>query len=374
MSLASLTGQPAGLGGINRIGLPGAIGLGSILLDAANEAAIFYGQIVTEDGASHTIDTTGSSAFKWRAGAVTNANAGTTLKIGLAGFATGTPARAANTANVIDFDVAAVRSGSGVITANASLSHAPTTGTKTVANGDWVAFAIQMTARGGVDVVNVQAAAVTGTVSSPGVTEYLGGSYASSTRLPDVLITFSDGTRGWFLGGYVSTTNATTTWNNTSGTKEYGNIVQFPFPVRIYGIEYGAFGLGGAADLILYSDPLGTPVAERTASMSVDRVTTTAAAAGRSMFSSYYDLPANTPGAVIVKPTSATNVTMIYNSLDAAADQDVWGSNGYAVNRNAGAFAAQNSNKDRYSIGALVAGFDAGGVTGISRARAAAGF
>ncbi len=40
---------------------------------------------------------------------------------------------------------------------------------------------------------------------------------------------------------------------------------------------------------------------------------------------------------------------------------EMLGTNGYAINRASGAFAAQNSNKDLYAVGLLVGAFDAGG-------------
>lgn len=53
---------------------------------------------------------------------------------------------------------------------------------------------------------------------------------------------------------------------------------------------------------------------------------------------------------------------MDYKTFASSAHQAAEsGSNGYAINRNTGAFASQNSNLDRYGIGILVGAFDTGG-------------
>jgi hypothetical protein len=77
------------------------------------------------------------------------------------------------------------------------------------------------------------------------------------------------------------------------------------------------------------------------------------------LFSSSYTAKANQPLAVIAKP-GGTSVTMTYKTLNSSTHQaaDHCGTNSYAVNRASGAFAAQNSNKDRFPIGLLVGAFE----------------
>lgn len=365
MTIAALGGMPTVLmGSAHRNGILSIAALGNSTVDAANESCIMVGQVWTEDGASHTIDTSGSSSLGWRTGAVVFANAGTTVKVGLAAVdtANGPPARAVNSTNVITFDVSAsFTGGGGGITADAWQTSVPTTGSKTIANGDLVAFAVQATARAGADGVLVSAAAHLSTNQVlPCVTNFT-ASYADAARLPNVVITFSDGTLGFFIGGYVASVGSTTqTWNSGSSPNEYGNLFQAPFPMDIYGIQVAA-SFAGNADVVLYTDPLGTPSAQKTVSLDLN----TQGTAGNlsqfyAMFPSLYSLPANTPCAAIVKPTTVTSISMLYKSYHAAAHQksEPFGTNGYAVNRASGAFAAQNSSKDRFIIGLLVGGFD----------------
>ncbi len=370
MALTALSGTPiVPIGAAHRFGNTGIAALGTTTIDAANEACIMYGHVFTSDGASHTINTTGSSSLGWRSGALTFANAGTTVKVGLAALdtATGPPARAANAAGVITFDVSKSHTGGGgTITANAWQENVPDTGTKTIANGDLVAFCVQATARAGSDIIRPSAANNIGPIAFPGVTDFVGAAYASAIRTPNAVITFSDGALGFFYGGFVASVGSTTqTWNNTSGTKEYGNLLQFTFPVNVYGLYFSGVA-SGDVDAILYSDPLGTPVAQKTSSVDLNVISTAAADTEfRVLFASPFTLAADTACAAILKPTSATNISMNYKTFNASSHQasEMPGTAGYAVNRNAGAFAAQNTNKDRFAIGLLVGAFDNGAST-----------
>lgn len=365
MALVALGGTPlVMIGAAHRQFAPVLAALSNTTIDAANEACIMYGRIFTEDGASHTIDTTGSSSLGWRTGTTTFANAGTTVKVGLAAMdtATGPPARAANVADVITFDVSkSMVGGGGGITTTAWQEHVPDAGTKTIANGDLVAFCVQMTALGGADSVLVSSASVSAASSRPNVSNFVGAAYASNSSSPNAVITFSDGVLGFFFGGHVASIGTTTTtWNSGSATKEFGNFIQVPVPMKAYGVMFGA-NIGGDVDAILYSDPLGTPAVA--ASVSIDSNVIAAAAgdfAAYELFATPYSMLPNTAYALILKPTTANNVLFEYKTFNAAAHQksESLGTNCYAVSRAAGAFAAVNSNKDRYAIGLLVGALD----------------
>lgn len=333
-------------------------------LDAANEAAIMVGQIFTSDGGSHTLNTTGSSSIFWRTGSVVFANGGTTVKVGLAAVdaTTGPTARAANTTNVIDFDVSAsFTGGGGGITGNASQNHVPDTGTKTIAHGDMVAFAVQMTARAGADSVIVQnASGPSAPLQRPVTTSYVAGSYTNTNQLPNVFITFADGATGWFYASDIFTTINTRTWNSGSAQVEYGQLYKLPFPTKIYGI-YGFVDPDADFDVVLYSDPLGTPAAERTVSFDANVV---AIAQGRrftALFTSPYTVGAQQAVAAVLKP-GASNISTYYKTLDAAGHRaaDAWGTEGYGISRASGAFADSNSSLDHYYIGLLVGAFEHG--------------
>jgi hypothetical protein len=338
------------------------------VLDAANEAAIIIGQIETSDGGSHIIDTSGSSKMEWRTNSSTFANAGTTVKVGFAAVdtTTGPPGRAVNVADVITFDVSrSMIGGGGGIASAAWQSHVPDAGTKTIANGDLVAFAVQMTARAGADSIIVQGSDVGGNPHMPACVSYVGGVYGQQGAAPDAFFTFSDGATGWFNGSQVYNTFGTRTWNSGSATKEYGQLFSFPFPVRVIGF-YGGISLSTSAadcDVVLYSNPLGTPVAQRTVAMdATNMIRATADARNfQLMFPSPYDVPPNTPFAAVYKP-GAVNVSAGYKTLANAVHRmaDPWGTSGYGISRASGAFADANSSLDHYFIGLIVGGFEHG--------------
>lgn len=361
MAFQNLPGGPLvqiGAGIHMTAGAPSAL---SCLCDAVNEACIQIGRIVTEDGASHTIDTTGSSALEWRNGSVAFADAGTTVKVGLAAVdtANGPPGRASNTTDVINFDVAAVLTGGGGgITSSAWISSVPTTGTKTIANGDLVAFAVQMTARGATDQINPQTMNAVSNISRPQVTNFQGASYSVSSSVPNAIIVFSDGTRGYFFGGEVFSSTQFHTFNSGSATKEYGQLFKLPFPVRIYG-AYGWYQPSADCDVVLYSSPLGTPVAEKTVSLDANTVSVNATRKFVELFSSPYDATPNQELVVAFKP-GASNVTTAGKVLGNAGCRvaDPYGTSGYGVSRATGAFSNINSSLEHTYIGLIVGGFN----------------
>lgn len=359
MTLTAIPGLPFVPVGAAGRGSSGSISLANLTIDAALESVQMIGRIFTADQASHTIDTTGSSSIQWRTAVSTFANAGTSVSVGIGAVdaTNGPPARAANVTDTITFDVAAVfTGGGGGITSNAWQTSVPTTGTKTIANGDLVALSIQMTTRGGADSVVIQGVAVTA-FGVPMTTTFLSSAYGVGGNAPNAIITFSDGVKGYFVGGLVGSVSLSTAWNNTSGQKEYGNLLEFPYPVRIQGAYLG-ISLTGDTEIVLYTDPLGTPAAQRSFSIDLNQVSAATASIYQSNFTSYYDLPANTPVGIVAKPTSATNVTMTGMTLNAAVDQAAYQGTGYAISRDAAAFAATNSSKDRYFIGLLIGGYN----------------
>jgi hypothetical protein len=253
--------------------------------------------------------------------------------------------------------------GGGIAGTNTWQVSVPTAGTKTIANGDLVAIAIQMTARVS-DNVSLHSNSTTAIVARPVATQFTGGSYSSVTGVPNVLITFSDGALGWISGGSASANISTRTWNSGSANAEYGQLFNLPFPTRVYGF-YGWVASSADFDMVLYSDPLGTPVAEKT--VSVD-ASTVGAATGRRIeviFPSPYDVAANAPIGAVFKP-GGSNISSYYKTLHNAAHRivDPWGTSGYGIARASGAFAPENSNLDHYYVGLITGAFDDGAGSG----------
>lgn len=366
MVMKNVPGMPLVQLGVDIHSIRTALATTTNTMDAADEATIYIGQVFTSDGASHTIDTTGSSSLQWRTSTVTFANGGTTVVVGLAAVDTGAgpPGRASNTTNVINFDVSkSLTGGGGGVTTDAWQTHVPDTGTKTIANGDFVAFAVQMTARGGADSVRAAIQSASSSVHRPTVTGYIGGSYTALSGVPNCIIVFSDGALGYFYGGSVFSTINTRTWNTGGAVDEYGQLYNFPFPMKIHGI-YGHIDSDADCNIVLYSDPLGTPVAEKTVSIDANAVSGTTGRMFQVLFSSPYTYAPNTNIGAVFSP-GASNVSAYYRTL-ANADHrvaDVWGTSGYGIQRAAtgvGAFADSNSSLDHYYIGLLVGAFEHG--------------
>lgn len=337
-------------------------------INAANLAVVTIGQIWWDDHASHTIDTTGSSAIGWRSGSGIFANGGTTLKVGIASVDTsnGPPARPSNTAGVINFDVAAsILGNSGLVTANAWIESVPTTGTRTIAHCELVAVCWQLTARAGSDAVLIRSIGTAGVSSGiPNFCIYNGASFSGQNLMPNCVVRASDGTRGYFVGESVASSSSSQSWNSGSTTKEYANIIQVPYPCNAYGvIDYS--NVGGDTDFVLYEDPLGTPTVRASVSIDANTVGTSSLATYGSTFTTGFGftLTPNVPYAIAKKPTTVTNVSLSYLTFGNSAHQTSvpGGDSGYAVSRNTGAFAAQNSQLDRYFLGLLIGGGNTGG-------------
>jgi hypothetical protein len=361
MALQSLSGGFSLIGPDPYVSGSSGLAANAVTMNAANHHNIYIGRVVTADGGSHTIDTSGSSKISFRTDSVTFANAGTTVKVGIAPVDTsnGPPGRANNTTNVVNYDVSAsLTGGGGGLTNQAWHDITPDSGTKTIANGDLVAVVHQMTARAGADTVSIAYSISQMQTNRPLITGY-GGSYSARVGVPNVLITFSDGTLGWIEGGSIFTTLNQRTWNSGSATKEYGQLYQLPFPYKLCGL-YGIFGAANDCDIIAYTDPLGTPVASKTASMDANTMFSTGAG---NVFREFFDSPlsvaAGTPIGAVYKP-GASNVTASYKTLNNAAHRvaDPWGTSGYGISRASGAFANANSSLDHYHIGLIISAYD----------------
>jgi hypothetical protein len=360
MALINIPGMPQVLIGAGwnakRDGAPAAT---SIILDATNEASIFIGHMVTSDGGSHTLNTTGSSSIGWQTGTSTWANTGSTLVVGVASADTsaGPPGRAANSSDVITFDVSASYTGGTGITTGSWHASVPTTGTKTIANGDLVAICHQLTARGGADVVRVVANS-TEAQHLPLVTSFTGGSYAASVSTPDCIITFSDGALGYFFGTDVFSTISTRTWNSGSAQAEYGQLFQMPFGMKVSGL-YGWVDPDADFDLVLYSDPLGTPVAEKTVSLDANVMVGASGRRFSILFPSPYLVRPNQPIVAAFKP-GGSNISTYYKTFNDAAHRitDPYGTAGYGVQRTSGAFSDSNSSLDNYFVGLTASAFE----------------
>lgn len=323
-----------------------------VTIDATNEAAIFIGHWVWEDGGSHTIDTSGSSRVQFYIGTRTFSNASTTMRVGFAPVNQASyPPRATASSDVVTFDVYNQKAGnSGGINSNSWHSLTPTSGTKTIAHGDLVAFAVQFTARGGTDSVQVGTGTLTNTDPPlfPFTTAYTASTYsAASHGLPICRAVASDGTVGTFFGGHTDYSGGGNAESVSTSTNpdEVGSIFQLPFPATCIGFDLALNpGFAGFA-VVLYGDPLGTPAA--LATRQFDDYSFGQANLQRAIgaFATPVELAANTDYVLAVKPDSTTALTFTtYNFNTNAIDIfPLSGNFRYASANNGGAFTASTS-------------------------------
>jgi hypothetical protein len=344
------------------------------VLDAAGEAEHMVGAIVWADGGSHTISAAGGGSITFQVGAatITFADAGTTIEVSIQDLdATGNPAHGNGTKDVYG----TLTGGTDTLTALATKTVDMTSGTKTIADGDHVAVVIQMTARGGTDLVRVRCLNPDWGVFPANSFEAAGGgSWSLSQRFPHIKITADDGTLGTIDGcfWFVSAASVGVTWDNATTTKEYGNIFQLPFPVTVRGfwlwLEMEATTTD--IDVHIYSDPLNVGAGVT----SLGSATLVGTECVRLTTNQWIVLPLATPitlskdvdYAMVVSPTTTGDVSFSSFNVDAQADWDLHdlGSNCYGVSRDTIAsttpFASVASGVRRYGIGLIVSAFDDG--------------
>jgi hypothetical protein len=377
MTLVNLPGVMATmpLGGANRQNFPVLSSFSGLLVNGAEHSITFYGRIFWTDGGTHTVDTTGSSSFQLRTStAITFASATTVVKFGLAAIDpnVGPPARAVMSGNLVVFDVYSqiTQAAMNGISASTWCTTIPTTGSKTIASGDMLALAFQMTVRGGTDQLGIQGM---GTVSQsylPSVTSWtVGSGWQPSGLMPNFIITASDGTLGYLQGSFIADTpNLQTLLNTGSNPIEVGNIWRVPFPCRMYGILVHGWNAVSASDAnyVLYSSPFSTPVAERTivvdGNVTLNLVNFSNAYL---LFPTPFDVAPNTDYVLSLKPVNASPNVQLMGKQVIHNDHlmaDHLGKACHGVSRAdfSSPFATINSGKNLYAIMAMVGGFDDG--------------
>lgn len=327
--------------------------LSATTLNAAGESLQFIGTVNLENptGGGKTISAAGGGSIVWSAGTVTFANAGTTFKVGIQDVSTTTsPAQGDGT-----FDVeASFTGGGGGVTASAKNTSVMTTGTKTIAQGDMIAICFTTTTRGGTDAINVNATAqaLVNSGVMPVVSSNVGGSFAKVANVqPNAYIIFNDGTTGSVNITAFTPANGTSISINggTATADEYGNYIKPLASFYAMGIA-GMVNFGGTSsdcELLLYTDPLGTPAVARTISVDATHIATGITRI-QYLFSTPYLLKPNTEYAISLRPTTANNNVTIYfrTGVDTANSGDLGppNTNHYAVRRldNSGAFSDYN--------------------------------
>jgi uncharacterized repeat protein (TIGR02059 family) len=324
-------------------------------MDAVNEKVAFLGNIYIDGrpASAKTISAAGSGKIHFLPGTVTFNDTLTTptnIRVGIQDLDDTTGGSGAGVGGTPDgtSDVYAdLVAGTDTITSATWKTATMTTGTKDITHGQKIAVVIEMTARGANNTDSVTVAALAAAAAScwPQVQHYT-ASYVRQTSVPICVIEFNDGTLGYILGGSVHSAINVVTYNTGSTPDEYGIIFQLPFQSTAISLWFVGRPSTNAAngELILYSDPLGTPVAEATLTLDANNFNLSdGSRLNEFTLPTAKTLAANTNYAVAYRPTTATSVIAQTWSL-ASADYRKFlaGTNVSRATRtdNSGAFTA----------------------------------
>jgi len=296
----------------------------------ANAAGESYGIVgmvrIAGNATNKVLSAAGNGKILWNAQAVTFATAGTTFRVGIqdvdlaTGLEDGT------------FDVyKEYIQGTDTITANAYNIATMSTGTKTLSDGDLIAIVAEMPVRNGADSVLITGS-LPGIVTNDSVTGFPYGTVdvaalaKTTSSMLYALIQFDDGTVGYILGAtIIAKSQASITYNSGSVPDEYCATFAPTFKMQISGISVQASGIATADsyEVILYTDPYGTPSATITLTPDQD---VQGGAAGSNGVMIYHITPTiltvGTTYGVALRPTTVNSVNIHYIdiALSGAAD------------------------------------------------------
>ena len=335
-------------------------------LNAVNEGFFVIGQIALEGGpgaGAKTISSSGGGVV-WSPDANTFADAGTTLRLGIqdlsAGSATGDGTWDA---------YGDLTGGVDTITSGALTTTAIDTGSKSVSHGDWVAVGIQLFAYGGADTVDITyCSSGMDNTPHPGLRSVSTTStWSTPNGMPFLGLVFDDGTHGYFPRSVVISSSVSTSVNVNTGTAdEYGNIIIPEVDMIVSGVEFNGTATSSTdPEVIIYSDPLGTPAVMESTLLDASR--TAHAGLVSILFANEVLLRAGTTYAMTVRPTLTSNMTLYSARVSESAGH--WAFNGgfgesiYAVRRldNTGAFSdwgVDVAKGDRMNMALLVEKFN----------------
>lgn len=350
--------------------------LANQILNATGETCQMIGYIMLENplGGSKTISAAGGGSITWRASTVTFASGTSVFDVGIQDVSTSSsPAQGDGVMDAYGSYTAA-----SSLASNTTYSTAMSSGTKTIAHGDLIAITMAMTTLGGADSVAV---ACNGTSSLmptvnyfPCVMSNTSGAYLrQASTTPNAYITFDDGTVGWFFGSAFNTaTGSNATINSETDTAdEYGNYIKLPATFYALGIMafYGVSGTSADLELLLYTDPLGTPAVVRAVTVDATQASVVGVLTNTALFTEPYLINANTEYAITLRPTTVNNISHYYSDTNSETGGGKTGypnANCHAIRRldNTGAFSDFNGGtaKTRLAYIALVGAYIEQGV------------
>jgi len=286
----------------------------STILDANDEYVEGFGQIFWDGlpSSSKTVSAAGGGKVIWVPGTNTFSG-GTNLRISIQAASTtaGSPGRGDDT----DAVYADLVGGTDSLTAETVTETVMESGSISIAHGDTVAVRFKVTSvfAGNSVGIRVQVDNQLNENNGAFTHTYLAAAHATGTGVPNMMIQADDGTYGWFYGGLlVSAVTINSFHVSTAGADEYGNTFIYPFPIRVVGMSWFSRPPSGGAvtKFILYSDPLGTPVAEREVSYDMSVIQSSSSSGNGTqvlLFDQPFMVRAGVRFALAIQPQAAVN-------------------------------------------------------------------
>lgn len=285
-----------------------------ISINAAGESHAVIGHLRLAGGATgKTFSAGGGAQIVWLTATTTWATAGSTVRVGLQDVDTTTGVE--DTTFDVFFDYV---QGTDALASSTYQLATMSSGTKTLSDGDLIAIVVEMTVRNGADSVQVSSTLVGGTQSNAA----LGFPYGSinngialaksTTQLAYAVLKCDDGTVGWIMGTPVIRSLVGTVAVNSSSTPdEYAGVFTPTLTMQVCGIgvTLAAIGASDTFEVILYTDPFGSPSATVTVTADQDVVAGSASNGTHIYHIPPTTLTAGTTYAVAFRPTSVNNIT-----------------------------------------------------------------
>jgi len=346
------------------------------VINATSQKLAHIGRLFIAGRAASKTLSTGSISFF--AGAVTFANGGTTLQIGIQDLdvANGPIGRPDGT-----FDVSTILTGGAGLTGAAWNTATMNSGSKTMAHGDLFAVVFDMTARAGADTVTVQTISsffVNGPVAQFPITNFFtAGAWQTTAvtganRAPLILITFDDGTLGWIDFAPPVIANSSETFQDSTNPDERGFIFQVPYTCKMDAVWfYGILVTSATSDytINIHSDPTGTPsLLSSTSVLSETNGIANSVGFQQITLPTEVTLARNTNYSLSIRATNGQvtiNTITLHNQAHRVAYNGGTTLRKATRNNGAGVFSEENPAVTRYSMGFRISSIDDGASGGL---------
>lgn len=318
-------------------------------IDAAGEMSAWSGKLASNDDSrsAHTCSSSGCNIQFMTSTGNTWADSTTSVTIGLQDTSTsaGPPTQPDETwTNEPRIAITPTGGANPVTISNTTWTTATIgTGSRSLTPGDQISIVADMTARGGTDALVFRLLSPIGSPHLPASSLKTASWAATNGALPNVLITTDDGTLFWLEGSRPGTNTTSLTANTGTTPDELALNINLPFNYAVDALwMLGSTSAAADYSLVFYSDPYGTPVAEKTVTIDGGWYRSNVGGVGMALV----NLPtvfwgtANRNYAVSVLPTSANSVAVAGVTVSDNAHLAAWaGTNNHYITRSDGSGA-----------------------------------